>query len=245
MKNAAIFSKPSTDAANRQTMNSERPASIYELMREYAVLNKLPPALESLTPELGNSLSLLHSCLVESGIEREEADGKPCVAAPPTEINSNHLSHFLVGFLPFNSITAKNDINNTLFEIYSFFRWLDKRGIPHGLANLDFNKAVKVLSSDQERCLRLSHLLDDETGRVLEDQLEIMDTVTDIFSVVKIEGEFAYLRGRKYVEPFRLRLPRHILCLLAPKDNLDLVLGDTSEKWVLLEAGQVFPDYEV
>jgi len=29
--------------------------------------------------------------------------------------------------------------------------------------------------------------------------------------------------------------------MIRVNDNLDLVLGDTSLKWVLLESGQVFP----
>jgi len=93
----------------------------------------------------------------------------------------------------------------------------------------------------QDRCLRLSHLLDNESGRTLQDPPEIIQTLNDVFSVIKIESEFVYLKASHHDETIRLRLPSHILSMMKLNDHLDLVLGDTAEKWVLLEAGQVFP----
>jgi len=216
---------------------------IYDLMTEYAGIMKLGSDTESLTPNLGHDLSLFHSCLAESGLKQKEVGGHREVVDPPEKINTNHLSHFIVGFLPFNSVTEKTDINHVLFEVYSFFRWLDAQKVPHGLNGLDFQQVVKDLSGAQERCLQLSHLLDDECGRILEDIPEIVETISDMFSVTRIDGPFIHLQGRRQPDPIRLRLPDPILNLVELKDHLDLVLGDTSDRWVVLEAGQVYPEY--
>ena len=49
--------------------------TLYELMNEYATANPTPPNKEDLTPELGESLSLLHSSLIECDLASEEQGG--------------------------------------------------------------------------------------------------------------------------------------------------------------------------
>ena len=191
---------------------------------------------------MGTGLSLFHTCLVESGLKNDESSGRPVVTAQTGEISLSHLSRFVVGFLPFNSVTSKSETSAVLFEVYSFFNWLEKRDIRHGLENLDFRATLRNLSSAQERCLKLSHCLDEESGRTLEDTPPIVETINDFFRVVKIEGGFVCLQGHNEKEPVKLKLPNAIMRLIRLNDNLDLVVGDTSERWVLLEAGQVFPE---
>jgi hypothetical protein len=216
---------------------------IYELMREYAVVTKVRRDPSTLTPELGRSLSLFHTGLLEAGLSYEGQDDKPWVTAPPMDLDGTHLSYFVVAFLPFSSVSENDDINSILFDVYSFFRWLDKSGIEHGFSKLNLMGLIKDLCSMQERCLQLSHLLDHESGRTLEKQPEIVNTVNDIFSVLKIEGQMVTLKGRRENETIHLRLPADILPMIKLDDSLELVLGDTSESWVLLEAGQVFPAF--
>jgi hypothetical protein len=62
--------------------------------------------------------------------------------------------------------------------------------------------------------------------------------------VIKIDGDTIYLQGGQQEDPIRVRLPNEIMNLVRLNDNLDLVLGDTSERWVVLEAGQVYPEYQ-
>ena len=100
---------------------------------------------------------------------------------------------------------------------------------------------LQELSLSQERCLKLSNSLDEESGRTLEDTPPIVETVNDFFQVTKIERGFVYLQGHNEKEPIRLKFPSGIMDMIRINDNLDLVLGDTSQKWVLLESGQVFP----
>ena len=218
--------------------------TLYELMNEYAQTNPGEPVSESRTPELGNSLSLLHSSLMECGLACEEQAGAPRLTAKPLDIKPSHLSHFIVAYLPFNSVTEKSAINHVLFDIYSFFTWLNKKDIAHGLARTNLSQLVKDLYSTQDRCLTLSHMLDNESGRVLNDPPGIHNTVTDFFSVKKIDGNFVSLKGRHQDEVVRLHLPSDILPLIQLNDCLDLVLGNTSEKWVVLEAGQVYPQVD-
>ncbi len=218
--------------------------TLYELMNEYAQTNPGEPVNESRTPELGNSLSLFHSSLMECGLACEEQAGAPRLTAKPLDIEPSHLSHFIVAYLPFNSVTEKSAINHVLFDIYSFFTWLSKKDIAHGLARTNLSQLVKDLYSTQDRCLTLSHMLDNESGRVLNDPPGIHNTVTDFFSVKKIDGNFVSLKGRHQDEVVRLHLPSDILPLIQLNDCLDLVLGNTSEKWVVLEAGQVYPQVD-
>ena len=217
--------------------------TLFESMQEYARERRLFKASDSDTPYLGHGLSLFHASLIESGLSFTGPREAARLSASSSEINSSHISHFIVAFLPFNSVTEKNEINTVLFEVYSFFNWLKKKGIAHGLAEFNIMNLVKDLCSMQERCLKLSHMLDDESGRTLEDPPEIVQTVTDIFSVEKIEKDFVSLKGTTQGDVVRLNLPPQILGLVELKDNLDLILGDTSDRWVLLEAGQVFPAY--
>ncbi len=217
--------------------------TLYEFLRDYGRHSQAGPDPDSATPELGKSLSLFHASLVECGLAHEGPVDKPRLTASPGDIEVAHLSHFIVAFLPFNSVSQKTDMNQILFEVFSFFKWLDKKDIAHGLGGMDVMRLIQDLTAMQNRCLRLSHLLDDESGRVLEDPPEIQETLNDVFSVTKIENDKVHLKGRHHPEVVRLRLPSHILPLVQLGDHLDLVLGDTTEKWVLLEAGQVFPDY--
>lgn len=216
---------------------------IYELMREYAVETGVKRNPFTLTPELGRSLSLFHAGLLETGLAYEGPEEKPWVTASPMDMDGSHLSYFVVAFLPFSSVSENSEMNSVLFDVYSFFKWMDKKSIEHGLAHLNLMKLIKDLCAMQERCLQLSHLLDNESGRTLERHPDIVNTVNDVFSVMKIENEMVTLKGRRDNETVRLRLPADILPLVKLNDSLELVLGDTSESWVLLEAGQVFPAF--
>jgi hypothetical protein len=218
--------------------------SLYELMNNYAQSRGQRPASELPAGELGKSLALFHNCLIESGMEHSGEMGNHIVTEGPESLRPMHLSRFVVGFLPFNSVSTKNETNEILFDLYSFLRWLEKKDIPHGLAKIDFQKTVQALTGAQDRCLQLSHFLDDETGRVLEEPPRIVETINDVFSVIKIDGDTIYLQGGQQEDPIRVRLPTEAMNLVRLNDNLDLVLGDTSERWVVLEAGQVFPEYQ-
>ena len=181
--------------------------TLYELMREYAAANLSLSEKENLTVELGKSLSLLYSSLIECDLVNEEQGGKSHLVTNPSDIEPLHLSHFIVAYLPFNSITEKSEINHVLFDIISFFDWLNKKKIPHGLANTNISQLVKQLCIKQERCLKLSQLLDNESGRTLKDPPAIQNTLNDVFSVEKIEGNFVSLKGRRQNSLLRVRLP--------------------------------------
>ena len=101
--------------------------TLYELMNEYASENPSPSDKEDLTPELGKSLSLLHSSLIQCDLENEEQGGRSRLTANPCDIEPSHLSHFIVAYLPFNSISKKAEINlplsvgkNLLFVISAY-----------------------------------------------------------------------------------------------------------------------------
>lgn len=217
---------------------------LFDLLRQYA--DEIRPALaEDLpNPELGKSLGLFHVCLLETDLTRDETPGMPSVTAEPDQLEPNHLSRFVVGFLPFNSVSTPEEINQVLFDVYSFISWLDKKGIAHGWTALDFSATVRQLLEAQKRCLELSHFLDEESGRVLEDPPAISHTVADLFQVIKIDAGFITLKGQHHEDTVRIGLPGEIVKWVRPHDHMDLILGDTSEKWVLLEAGQVFPEFE-
>jgi hypothetical protein len=215
--------------------------NLYELMANYATSQGIAPTPEILNPELGSSLSLFNTSLIESGMDWEGPEEHPRVNASPKDIDLQKISHFTVAFLPFSSITKTTEINAILFEVFSFLKWLDRRDIVHGLSGTNVMALFKDLSAKQERCLKLSHLLDEESGNVLKLSPDIHETVTDIFSVEKIDSDFVFLKGQDQAEIIRLRLPAHIVSLVEPNDFLDLVLGDTSDRWVLLEAGRVYP----
>lgn len=216
---------------------------LYELMREFAVENRVQQESSALTPELGHSLSLFHTGLLESGLACDGPEDNPLLTASPLDIDGACLSYFVVAFLPFSSISQEEEMNTILFDVYSFFKWMDKNGIEHGLAKNNLMGMIKELCSMQERCLKLSHLLDDESGRVLETNPEVVKTVNDVFTVIEIEKNTVTLEGQMDKESFRLSLPADILPLIKLHDSLELVLGDTSESWVLIEAGQVFPEF--
>jgi len=216
---------------------------LYELMREYAVENKVKREPSSSTPELGHSLSLFHTGLLESGLPSEGSEENPLLTASPQEIDGACLSYFVVAFLPFSAISQEEEMNTILFEVYSFFKWMDKNKIEHGLRQRNLMGMIKELFSMQERCLKLSHLLDNESGRVLETNPDVVNTVNDVFTVMKIEKNTIILESQDDNESFRLSLPADIIPLVELQDSLELVLGDTTESWVLIEAGQVFPDF--
>lgn len=215
--------------------------SLYDLMNEYAAANPFHPGTECQTPELGKSLSLMHASLIECDFENEEQAGKLRLTGGANDIEIIHLSHFVVAYLPSNLITEKSEINHVLFEIFSFFNWLDKNNIPHGLTGKNIPGLLKQLCTKQERCLKLSQILDDESQRILKNSPNIQSTLNDVFSVEKIEGKLVSLKGRREKDILTLSLPPEALKLIQLNDCLDLILGDTSEKWVVLEAGQVYP----
>lgn len=216
---------------------------LYELLREYAVETQVKREPSTSTPELGHSLSLFHASLLETGLSSEGPEDSPLLTAIPLDIDGVCLSYFVVAFLPFSSISKEDEMNTILFEVFSFFKWMDKNGIEHGLGQSDLMGMIKELCSMQERCLKLSHLLDSESGRVLETNPDIVKTVNDVFTVMKIENNIVTLEGQRDKEAFCLRLPGDIISLVELQDSLELVLGDTTESWVLIEAGQVFPDF--
>jgi len=218
--------------------------NLYELMKSYAKSHGLRSAPDLPSGELGKSLALFHNCLIESGMEHSGETSNRTVTAGPEKLRAMHLSRFVVGFLPFNSVSSKTETNEILFDLFSFLRWLEKKDVHHGLAEIDFQKTVKALTSAQDRCLQLSHFLDDETGRVLEEPPRIVETINDVFLVTKMDNDYIYLQGQHQEDPIRVRLPNEIMNLVRLNDNLDLVLGDTSERWVVLEAGQVFPEFQ-
>ena len=218
--------------------------SLYQLMYNYAHGRGQPPAPDLAAAELGKSLALFHNCLVESGMEVQEDMGSRQISADPDQLKPMHLSRFVVGFLPFNSVSTKTETNEILFDLFSFLKWLERQDIAHGLVHIDFQKTVQALTHAQDRCLQLSHFLDDETGRILEEPPRILSTINDIFLVTQIEGDTLSLKGDHQEDPVRVRLPGEIMNLVRLNDHLDLVLGDTSERWVVLEAGQVYPEYQ-
>ncbi len=218
--------------------------SLYQIMKDYAESRRLLPAANMPAGELGKSLALFHNCLIESGMAHSGETENRKVSAGPEHLNHSHLSRFVVGFLPFNSVSTQTETNEILFDLFSFLRWMKQKDIGHGLADIDFQNTVQALTRAQDRCLQLSHFLDDETGRVLEEPPRIVETINDVFQVVKIETDGVYLRGQNHEGPVRIRLPGEILNLVRLNDHLDLVLGDTSERWVVLEAGQVFPEHQ-
>ena len=218
--------------------------NLYEWMKTYAGSHGVLPADNLPAAELGKSLALFHNCLIESGMQHSGEHADLTVTEGPESLQPMHLSRFVVGFLPFNSVSTKTEMNEILFDLFSFLRWLEKKDIHHGLADIDFQQTVQALTSAQDRCLQLSHFLDDETGRILKEPPRIIETINDVFLVIKIDGDYIYLQGRHQEEPIRVRLPNEIMNLVRLNDNLDLVLGDTSDRWVVLEAGQVFPQFQ-
>ena len=60
---------------------------LYELLREYAVENNVKQEPSSSTPELGHSLSLFHTGLLESGLPSEGPEENPLLTASPLDID--------------------------------------------------------------------------------------------------------------------------------------------------------------
>jgi hypothetical protein len=216
--------------------------NLYELMERYATENKVAPDEESVTPVLGTSLSLFHESLLAMGLPRDEQFGAPHLSGDAGVLNVLHMSYFAVSFLPFNSVYEQKETNQILFDLYSFFRWMDKLKVSHGLEGVDFAQLMRDLSAMQDRCMKLSHLLDEETEVAMKSPPPICRTWSDIFEVAKIEGDFLVLTGADGGETVRLKLSPQTLSEARPFDQLDLVLGDTSEKWILLEAGSAYPN---
>ncbi|UCD11074.1 MAG: hypothetical protein JSU88_10485 [Nitrospinaceae bacterium] len=214
--------------------------TLYDHMAEYARLHRIAPA-DLPAGELGKSIALFHQSLVETGLATEGPEENPRLTAEPKNLRPLHLSHFIVAFLPFNSVTDKNEINAILFEVYSFLQWLDKRGDPAGLGELAVDCLMRELAGEQSRCLELSHLLDAEAQRVLASPPEIVLTRATLFRVAKISSDRIHLHCPREKDDLSLRLSDNILERVRIGDHLDLVIGDTSERWVLLEASRVFP----
>ncbi len=216
--------------------------NLYELMERYAGKNKVIPEEESATPELGSSLSLFHESLLASGLPRDESFGAPRLSAEAEVLTVLHISYFAVSFLPFNGVHEQAETNSILFDLYSFFRWMDDLKVQHGLKAVDFAQLMRDLTSTQARCMKLSHLLDEESEHATKRPPTICRTWSDVFEVAKIEGSFLVLNSTDGGETVRLRLSSQTLSEVRPFDQLDLVLGDTSEKWILLEAGSAYPN---
>ena len=123
--------------------------SLYELMKNYAESHGLHTADELPAGELGKSLALFHNCLIESGMEHSGELGNRIVTAGPESLQPMHLSRFVVGFLPFNSVSTKTETNEILFDLFSFLHWLKKKDIRHGLDEIDFQQTVQALTGAQ------------------------------------------------------------------------------------------------
>ncbi len=214
---------------------------IYELLRQYAQETNVHEDPDSSTPVLGFGLSLFHSCLVEAGLDAEEISGNPLVCARPENIKPDCLSRFVVCYVPFKLGKETYETNEILFEIFSFLRWMDKREISHGLSEIDFQKSVKEFLGERERCRQLSGFIDEAAAEVLSDPPNIINALHCVFEVNQTKRDFVHVSGEDLDEPIRFRLPDQAVKLIRQNDRLDLTLGDTSEKWVVLEGGDVFP----
>jgi len=219
--------------------------NLYELMEKCTKELNLSPDEESTAPALGASLSLFHESLLTMGLSRDESLGAPRLTADSDELTVLHISYFAVSFLPFNSVCEQNETNRILFDLYSFFRWMDARGYSHGLKEVDFAQLIRDLSATQSRCMKLSHLLDEESENALKSPPPICRTWSDVFEVAKIEEKYLILKSADGEGPVRLKLSSQTLSEARMYDQLDLVLGDTSEKWILLEAGSAYPHPQV
>ena len=214
---------------------------IFELLKQYAQETNVPEDPDSPTPVLGFGLSLFHSCLVEAGLDTKEISGSPLVCARPEDIDFDCFSRFVVCYLPFKVGKDNYDTNEMLFEIFSFLKWMDKREISHGFSEIDFQKSVKGFMSQRERCRQLSSFIDEAAAKILEDPPNIINALHSVFEVDKTRRDFVHVSGDSLAEPIRFRLPDQAVKLIRENDRLDLTLGDTSEKWVILEGGDVFP----
>ncbi len=214
---------------------------VYELLKQYAQETNVPEDPDSSTPVLGFGLSLFHSCLVEAGLDAEEISGNPLVCARPENIKYDCLSRFVVCYIPFKQGKESYETNEILFEIFSLLKWMDKREISHGLSKIDFQKSVKDLMGQRERCRQLSSFIDEAAAKILEDPPNIINALHCVLEVDKTRRDFVHVSGEDLSEPIRFRLPDQAIKLIRQNDRLDLTLGDTSEKWVILEGGDVFP----
>jgi hypothetical protein len=214
---------------------------VYELLKQYAQETNVPEDPDSSTPVLGFGLSLFHSCLVEAGLDAEEISGNPFVCARPENISADCLSRYVVCYVPFKSGKETYETNEMLFEIFSFLKWMDKREISHGLSGGDFQKSVKEFMSQRERCRQLGGFIDEAAAKILEDPPNIINALHCVFEVSKTRRDFVHVSAEELAEPIRFRLPDQAIKLIRQNDRLDLTLGDTSEKWVILEGGDVFP----
>jgi len=215
--------------------------TIYQRMAEYARQHRVTPVEDLPAGELGKSLALFHQSLIETGLDADGTEENPRLTAMPEDISPLHLSYFVVAFLPFNAITEKSETNSTLFDVYSFCQWLRKTGAATGLEDRPVDGLIRELAAQQDRCLKLSHLLDAESERVLEFPPEIVSTRADLFRVTEIARGRVLLQSPRQEDTLTLRLSGATLEKMRPNDHLELVIGDTSERWVLLEASKVFP----
>jgi hypothetical protein len=214
---------------------------VYELLKQYAQETNVPEDPDSSTPVLGFGLSLFHSCLVEAGLDAEEISGNPLVCARPENIKPDCLSRFVVCYIPFKQGKESYETNEILFEIFSLLKWMDKREISHGLSGIDFQKSVKDYMGQRERCRQLSGFIDEAAAKILEDPPNIINALHCVLEVEKTRRDFVHVSGEDLAESIRFRLPDQAIKLIRENDRLDLILGDTSEKWVILEGGDVFP----
>ena len=76
---------------------------------------------------------------------------------------------------------------------------------------------------------------------MLEFPPEIVSTRADLFRVTEIARGRVLLQSPRQEDTLTLRLSGATLEKMRPNDHLELVIGDTSERWVLLEASKVFP----
>ena len=215
---------------------------VYDLLRQYAEENNILGDPNSSTPVLGFGLSLFHSCLIEAGLSAEEILDNLLVCAFPESIKPDCLSRFIVCYVPFKLGKGTYETNEILFEIYSFLKWMDKRKIPHGLSKIDFQKSVKEFMGQRERCRQLSSFIDASAAETLENPPNIIKALHCVFKVNQTKRGFVHVSGEELDEPIRFRLPDQAIKLIRTNDRLDLTLGDTSKKWVVLEGGDVFPE---
>ena len=214
---------------------------LYALLKAYAQEAKFSPDPSSPLPELGRSLSLFHSCLIEGGMNHEPALGMDCVIDPPKALTSSLLSRFIIGYL--SDSKKKSDSLDILFEVYSFISWMNRKNIPHGLSKIDFQKATREIMAQTDRCKKIGSRLDSLTEKALHDPPIFHNTWHDVFAVIRIQPGYISLHGQKGHEPVRLYLPADLIELIKIDDRMELTLASTIERWIIIEQNEVFPGY--
>ena len=216
---------------------------LYALLKDYSQEAKFSPDPNSPLSELGRSLSLFHSCLIEGGMNHEPALGIDCVIDSPKALTPSLLSRFIIGYL--SDFKKKSDALDILFEVYSFISWMNRKNIPHGLSKIDFQKATREILSQADRCRKIGSRLDFLTEKNLDDPPVFHNIWYDVFAVIRIQLTAISLHGQKGHQPVRLYLPADLIELIRMDDRMELTLASTIERWMVIEQSEVFPGYSI